>query len=352
MERDLQLYPVSTPLQDIVEMDLIPATPAPEFKEITEWANSQPLSIKGLKGKVVLIDCWTYTCIFCLRTVPIMRRLQQKYGKYGLQVVQAHSAEYHFAMDHANIRRALSRYNINDVPVAFDITNKTWEAYGNMYWPKHVFVDHNGLIRYEHAGYGGMEDFEDVVVELLEEAGHKPVEGKEQEDPKDEIYDVYGMHFYGMAPEICVGYSRLRRFGNNQTLKPDSVNFMVDPGSHDINVVYLRGGWIWQREGVQYRHGGKDQNAAVIIKYSTAKRVHGIMGTSDGKPGKMEIKLDGNHLTKEQLGRDAKLEGDISVASIEWPFMYNLVRTEKTEAREIEIIPRSDNFVFYTFVFG
>jgi hypothetical protein len=160
------------------------------------------------------------------------------------------------------------------------------------------------------------------------------------------------MHFYGMAPEICVGYSRLRRFGNNQTLKPDSVNFMVDPGSHDINVVYLRGGWIWQREGVQYRPGAKDQNAAVIMKYSTAKRVHGIMGTSDGKPAKMEIKLDGNHLTKEQLGRNAKLEGDISVASIEWPFMYNLVRTEKTEAREIEIIPRSDNFVFYTFVFG
>jgi thiol-disulfide isomerase/thioredoxin len=161
-------------------MELIPATPAPEFKEITDWANSQPLSIKDLKGKVVIIDCWTYTCIFCLRTIPMMRRLQQKYGKYGLQVVQAHSAEYHFATDHANIKRALSQYNINDVPVAFDINNKTWEAYGNMYWPKHVFVDHNGFVRYEHAGYGGMEDFEDVVVELLQEAGNKPVEEKEK----------------------------------------------------------------------------------------------------------------------------------------------------------------------------
>ena len=77
-----------------------------------------------------------------------------------------------------------------------------------------------------------------------------------------------------------------------------------------------------------------------------------IIGTSDGKPGKIEIKLDGNHLTRDQLGRDAKLEGDISVASIEWPFMHNLVRTDKPECREIEIIPRSDNFVFYTFVFG
>jgi thiol-disulfide isomerase/thioredoxin len=333
-------------------MELIPANPAPEFKEITGWANSQPLSIKGLKGKVVIIDCWTYTCIFCLRTIPVMRRLQQKYGKYGLQVVEAHSAEYHFATDHANIKRALSQYNINDVPVAFDTNNKTWEAYGNMYWPKHVFIDHNGFVRYEHAGYGGMEDFEDVVVELLQEAGNKPVEEEEQNDPKDEIYDIYGMQFYGMAPEICVGYSRLRRFGNNQTLKPEALNVVVDRGSHDVNVVYLRGRWIWQREGVQYGAGGKERSAAVIMKYNAAKRVHCIMGTSDGKPGKIEIKLDGNHLTREQLGRHAMLESEVSIASIEWSFMYNLVRADRPETHEIEIIPRSDNIVFYTFVFG
>jgi hypothetical protein len=93
-----------------------------------------------------------------------MRRLKQKYGKYDLQVVQAHSAEYHFATDHGNIRRALKHYNV-DIPNAFDTGNKTWEAYGNMYWPKHVLVDHNGFIRYEHAGYGGIADFEDSIVE-------------------------------------------------------------------------------------------------------------------------------------------------------------------------------------------
>jgi len=332
-------------------MDVIPATPAPEFKDITGWANSQPLSIKGLKGKVVVLDCWTYTCIFCLRTVPIMRRLKQKYHKYGLQVVQAHSAEYHFATDHANISRALQRYDV-DIPNAFDTNNKTWEAYGNMYWPKHVIIDHNGFIRYEHAGYGGIADFEDPINELLEEAGKKHGEEKDQEDPKDEIFDTYGMHFSAIAPEICVGYSRLRRFGNNQTFKPDAANIMIDPGSHEVNIVYLRGKWIWQREGVQYSSGGKEQSPAVIMNYNTAKRVHGIMGTSDGKPGRIEIKLDGNHLTKEQLGKDAKLEGSVSIANIEWPFIHNLLKTDKPEVHEIEIIPRSDNFVFYTFVFG
>jgi hypothetical protein len=280
-----------------------------------------------------------------------MRRLQQKYEKYGLQVVQAHSAEYHFATDHANIRRAIQRYNV-DMPNAFDTNNKTWEAYGNMYWPKHVIIDPNGFIRYEHAGYGGIAEFEDAVFELLEEAAKKPSEERDQEEPKDEILDTYGMQFHGMAPEICVGYSRLRRFGNNQTLKPDMANVVIDPGSHDVNTVYLRGKWIWQREGVQYAPGGKEQNPAVIMNYSAGRRVHGIMGTSDGRPSRIEIKLDGNHLAKEQLGKDARLDGSVSVADIHWPFMHNLVKTDKPEMHEIEIIPRSQNLVFCTFVFG
>ena len=88
-----------------------------------------------------------------------------------------------------------------------------------------------------------------------------------------------------------------------------------------------------------------------MMKIQVAKRVHCIIGTSDGKPGRIEIKLDGNHLTREQW-RDAQLESDVSIAGIKWPFMHNLVRTEKPETHEIEVIPRSDNFVFYTFVFG
>jgi thiol-disulfide isomerase/thioredoxin len=332
-------------------MDIIPAAPAPEFKEISGWANSAPLAIKALKGKVVLLDCWTYTCIFCLRTIPVMKRLQEKYGKYGLQVIQAHSAEYHFAVEPLHINRAIRVYGISE-PVAFDTKNKTWEAYGNMYWPKHVLIDHNGLIRYEHAGYGGISDFEEAVIELLTEADQKPVEEREEKDPQDLIYETYGMHFYGMPPEICVGYSRLRRFGNNQTLKPDAANVVMDSDSHDINVVYLRGKWVWQRESVQISPGGKEQNPAVIMNYNSATRVNCIMGSSDGKPAKAEIKLDGRHLAKEQLGKHSHLEGTASFVDVTWPFIHNVVASEKPEMHEIEIIPRSDNFVFYTFVFG
>ena len=95
----------------------------------------------------------------------IMKHLQQKYAKNGFQVIQAHSAEYNFAKDVSNIQRALLRYNIKNIPVAFETDNRIWEAYGNTYWPKHVLIDHNGFVRYERAGYGRIQDFEDALVE-------------------------------------------------------------------------------------------------------------------------------------------------------------------------------------------
>jgi len=341
-------------------MEITPASLAPDFKAISGWANSPPLSMKALKGKVVLLDCWTYTCIFCLRTLPVLKRLYSKYAQDGLVVIEAHSYEYEFAKEHSNIAKALLRYRVSDVPVAFDTENRTWEAYGNTYWPKHILIDHNGLTRYEHAGYGSISDFEGAVVELLEEAGKKPAEtsGLDVANPEDEIYDTYGMQFVGMAPEICVGYSRLRKFGNRHKMKPDSANIMSDSGSHEVNTVYLRGKWTWERERVAYSAGGREPNPAVIMYYNSAKRVHGIMGTVDGEPGKAEIRLDGKPLSKDQLGKDCRLEsgngseGQISVVDVTWPFMHNLVRTDKPEVHEIEIIPRSANFAFYTFVFG
>lgn len=124
-----------------------------------------------------------------------MKRLQQKYSKYGFQIIQAHSAEYQFARDIQNIQNALSRYKVSNIPVAFDTNNKTWEAYCNMYWPKHILIDHNSFIRYEHAGYGGVEDFENAIVELLEEVDHKPTEDRDSRNPTDDIFDTYGCIF-------------------------------------------------------------------------------------------------------------------------------------------------------------
>ena len=344
-------------------MDIVPAVPASDFIGINSWLNLTPdtksLSIKDFAGKIILLDCWTYTCIFCLRTIPIMKRLQKKYKKYGLQVILAHSAEYEFAKDFSNFRKAIQRYNVTDIPVGFDSDNKTWDAYGNMYWPKHILIDHHGFVRYEHAGYGHITKFEEAIIELLEEShiNSKLIESIDIDDPADEIYETYGIHFEGVAPEICVGYSRLRRFGNNQVIRPDEINTVTNNYMRSLmeNIVYLSGKWIWTREGVKACEDKESRikESAIMMKYNCAKHVNGIIGTSDGQVAKLEVKLDGNYLTREQLGKDMALRDDgKSIATIKWPHMYNLVKTEKPEIHEVEIIPHTNNFVFYTFVFG
>ena len=285
-----------------------------------------------------------------------MKQLQRMFAEYEFKVIQAHSAEYEFATKIEYISMALKRYDITEIPVGVDSENKTWQAYGNMYWPKHILIDSNGFLRYEQAGYGGVEEFVEPIFDLIQETSGKAVADidlkKFEGSSTDEIYETHGMHFPGIAPEICVGYSRLNRFGNKQTLKIDEVNFVQDSGPHFDNVVYLRGKWIWARECVKALDGTVDKNSAIIMNYNLAKRVHAIVGTTDDRPGRLEVLLDGKSLEYNNLGRDAHLYEGSSVVDVNWPFIHNVIKTEKAESHQVEIRALSDNISFYTFVFG
>ena len=278
------------------------------------------------------------------------------FAEYEFKVIQAHSAEYEFATKIEYISMALKRYDITEIPVGVDSENKTWQAYGNMYWPKHILIDSNGFLRYEQAGYGGVEEFVEPIFDLIQETSGKAVADidlkKFEGSSTDEIYEIHGMHFPGIAPEICVGYSRLNRFGNKQTLKIDEVNFVQDSGPHFDNAVYLRGKWIWARECVKALDGTVDKNSAIIMKYNSAKRVHAIVGTTDDRPGRVEVLLDGKSLEYNNLGSDAHLYEGSSVVDVNWPFIHNVIKTEKAESHQVEIRALSDNISFYTFVFG
>src|SRR5215210_716126 len=116
-------------------MNIIPAYPAPNFKEIKIWNDGANYSIHDFKGKVVLLDFWTYTCVYCLRTFPTMDKLRKKYEEKGLVIIPIHSSEYEFATDTNNIKKAISALNLNGHIIGFDTNNKTWEEYGNSYWP-------------------------------------------------------------------------------------------------------------------------------------------------------------------------------------------------------------------------
>lgn len=353
-------------------MNIIPAVLAPEFKEIKNWNDNAMHSIKDLKGKVVLLDFWTYTCIFCLRTIPTIKKIKEKYSDRDLVVIGIHSAEYEFAKNIANIGKALKEFGVDEDVTGYDNNNKTWEAYGNSYWPKHILIDRDGFVRYEHPGYGTFDDFEEALSDLLDLPFSDPEllqdkkdgkselnndftqNDKEQQNNKEqnEVTKVYGMHFNGMAPEICVGYSRIRRFGNNQRAKINEYNVFTEPQTVMDNTVYLRGKWRWDKEGIVTSFDNKEIHPAIIFKYNMASNVNVIVGSTDDKPAIADIKIDGKYLTDEQIGYHGKKDSSSSFFEITWPHMMNIVKTPGPEIHTLEILPKTDNFYFYTFVFG
>lgn len=141
---------------------------APEFKDIAGWINSDPLSVTGLKGKVVFLDFWTYGCINCQRTLPSMRELHSKYRESGLVIVGVHTPEFQYERRRENVESAVSAAGL-EYPIAMDSRNSTWKLYGNHYWPRQTLIDADGRIRYEHVGEGGYEEIESNIQELLGE---------------------------------------------------------------------------------------------------------------------------------------------------------------------------------------
>ncbi|EGD59679.1 cytochrome c biogenesis protein [Novosphingobium nitrogenifigens DSM 19370] len=133
------------------------------------WINSAPLSRQDLRGKVVLVDFWTYSCINCLHTLPYLKAWQDKYGKDGLVIVGVHAPEFDFEKDLGNVRRAIARFDIT-YPVVTDNDYRIWNSFSNRYWPAHYFVDAQGRIRHSHFGEGDYDQSEKVIQQLLAEA--------------------------------------------------------------------------------------------------------------------------------------------------------------------------------------
>lgn len=139
---------------------------APEFTGIDQWLNSAPLTMQQLKGKVVLVDFWTYSCINCANTLPYVKSWYDKYRQQGLVVIGVHTPEYPYERSTDNVRTALKRFDIR-YPVAQDNRYATWDAYGNRYWPAAYLFDKNGKLAYTHFGEGAYQDTEAKIQQLL-----------------------------------------------------------------------------------------------------------------------------------------------------------------------------------------
>jgi len=306
--------------------------PAPEFTDTQDWFNTpgdKPLTMKGLRGKVVLIDFWTYSCINCIRTLPYLNAWNKRYAKDGLVIVGVHTPEFPFEREASNVEEAIKTDGI-EYPVVQDNENGTWNAYGNLYWPAEYFVDAKGQVRYAHFGEGEYGEKEQVIRELLAEAGDAP--GKARADA------------HGMAAEPTVttpeSYLGAERAGNftNGLIEPGRQKFtLATPGENELS---YGGEWKIEEQPVTAGKGAKlDLNFG-------ARRVYLVLG-SPGKPRRMKVMLDGKPIAAADDGSDVH-NGFVTVTNQR---LYNLVELPKVEHHVLELVPE-EGVQGYAFTFG
>ena len=306
-----------------------------EFDGIKDWINSKPLTLKSLRGKIVLLDFWTYSCINCIRTLPALKKMHEKYSKKGFVIVGVHTPEFEFEKKLENVQAAVKKYEL-EYPIALDSDNKTWQLYGNRYWPRATLIDQNGKIVMEHIGEAGYDELEEKIVELLKLKS-------EIEKEKREFVAV------AITPEIYTGSLRSGGFGSSEVCAIDgSCDVHVDQGEHTRDVVYLSGEWKQKEERI---HHIRDKEGYVLLKYS-ARVVNTVMSPFTGEKFLAEVLLDGKPLQKSNAGKDIKFVGKKSFVEVDHPDMYELVQTKNVEIHEIKIVTNSPEFVFYTFTFG
>jgi thiol-disulfide isomerase/thioredoxin len=213
----------------------------PGFDGATGWLNSPPLTAEGLRGKIVLVDFWTYTCINWLRTLAYVRAWAEKYGSQGLVVVGVHTPEFPFEHDLGNVRQA-SRDMAVEYPIALDNDYAIWRAFNNMYWPAVYIADAQGGMRHHQFGEGGYEECERIIQQLLGEAGHEGI--------GDDLVSVAPDGFEAQAdwtnlesPETYLGYEQAERFASPGRAELDEPRAFVAPASLKLNHWALSGDW-------------------------------------------------------------------------------------------------------------
>jgi len=316
----------------------------PSFTGATLWLNSPPLTPEALRGKVVMVDFWTYSCINCLRALPFVESWYEKYKDHGLVVIGVHAPEFAFEKDPNNVRRAVADLKVT-YPVALDNDYAIWQAFNNQYWPAHYFIDAVGRIRGHHFGEGNYDESEQTLRKLLTEAGQTelppPGMGSAKavgvQAPPDEAHD--------QSPETHVGYRRAENFASPGGFSQDQAHRYSAPAALKLNQWALGGSWnVDPEKAVLGAVPGK-----IEFRFY-ARDLHLVLGPgSDGKPVRFRVLLDGaapaaNH------GADTDSGG---AGAIDRQRLYQLIRQAGDVHEHVFSIEFLDPGVqAYSFTFG
>lgn len=333
---------------------------APEFTQISGYINTpnnNPLTLSSLKGKVVLVYIWTYTCINSIRPMPYIHDWNQKYHDKGLVIVGVHSPEFTFERNYTNVKNAVQRFGIT-YPVLLDSDHGTWNAYGNMYWPRFYLIDTQGHIRYDHIGEGSYDQTEKAIQSLLVERaalmGAKEISFNAKPITVIKQGSLYYVDFsQDITPEIYVGYNTTRApLGNPEGFSPGHTVSYSIPITTNLkpDVIYLQGKWKNNPDNMELQN---DTGRILLIYH--AKAVNIIAGgkgggvvSNDDRTGTVAAS-NANTQNKSSIGVDLSQDGSFR---IDGQRLYNLSIHDNYAVHSIVIDIKGKGFQFYTLTFG
>jgi len=315
----------------------------PPLDGVTQWLNSEPLARENLRGKVVLVDFWTYSCINCIRALPFVKAWHEKYRRQGLVVIGVHAPEFAFEKDLRNVRREVARLGIG-YPVAVDNDYAVWRAFGNQYWPAHYLIDAMGNIRYEHFGEGEFDASERAIQQLLAEVGGATV-ATDLVAPNAEGAALASDLTSVVTPETYVGHARAESFA--------SPGGQVLGVAHDYALPQRLGLNEWAfdaRWTVDEEDAVSNAASGAIVMHFQARDLHLVLGPGpDGKPVRFRVKLDG---VAPGIDHGADIDGD-GGGTVEEYRLYQLIRQQgAVRDRIFEIEFLDPGVAAYAFTFG
>ncbi len=346
--------------------------PAPEFQGIDGWINSEALSLEELRGQVVLVDFWTYSCVNCIRTFPYLKEWHQKYSGYGLVIVGIHTPEFEFEKLRENVVAAVESYGL-EYPIAQDNDYRTWNVYSNNAWPAKYLIDRQGNLRYHHFGEGSYAETEEVIRELLSESGSgfpiQDVKVNSSPEPEEDPEAFGSVPSRRLTRELYAGYYRNQALPSSSSpslfgplpayimqveyyLQQDAAVLYEDLGDHLNNFIYLQGLWQNGQESLTHARVTEEYEDHIAIKFY-ANSVNAVMNGDPGSPAPVLVTLDGLPLDQESAGADVMFAPDgSSYVLVGQPKMYRLVEKAKFSGHELRLSPMSADFSLFAFTFG
>lgn len=326
--KNLDQSKIGKPMFDIA----LPKGPrAPEIIPGGEWFNletNQPLKLSDLRGKVVLIDFWTYSCINCQRTFPYLRNWWEKYKDKGLVIIGVHSPEFEFEKNKNNVKKAIDDFGLK-YPIVQDNDFATWRAYNNQYWPAKYFIDKDGYIRYTHFGEGAYDESEKVIQELLKEAGTENLSGQIN-NPEYQIYSK--------TPETYLGLKRINNFASPEKITLNKLTLFTTPKTIPNNRMSFEGNWTVSEE-----YASPEKGAKLYFNFD-AKEVFLVMKPKTGN-AKVRVFVDEKQTS---FGEDNK-DG---LVTVEGDKLYKLIKLETPGRHILKLEFEDGNAQLFAFTFG